>query len=104
MRSLRKKREIKKERFTALWYILGLALLFSGFVVYSAIQMSAIGAKIANLEKEERILLSKNNELSDSLVCKTSLLSISENADEMGFVKPENVIYTEKEEFAAKLP
>jgi len=104
MKNLRKKRKIKKERFTALWYIFVLAILFSGFVVYSAIQMSAAGAKIANLEKEERDLLLKNNEFSDNLVSKTSLLSISESADKMGFVKPENIIYTEKEEFAAKLP
>jgi len=104
MRNLKKKREIKKERFTALWYIFGLMFLFSGFVVYSAIQMSAVGARIANLEEEERNLLSKNNELSDNLVNKTSLLSISESADKMGFVKPENIIYTKREEFTAKLP
>lgn len=104
MRNLKKKRKVKKERFTALWYIFGLMFLFSGFVVYSAIQMSSVGARIAELEREEQELILKNSELSDNLVGKTSLLSISENAEKMGFVKPETVIYTEKEEVAAKLP
>jgi hypothetical protein len=48
-------------------------------------------------------LTRKNNELTSELVDLTSLKKVEGKADELGFRKPENIVYLNTEDFVAKI-
>ncbi len=62
------------------------------------------GAELSNLEKEEATLVSQNKDLSDSLIKSSSVLSYEEKLEELGFIKPEKILYITEKEVVAKLP
>lgn len=92
-----------KKKGKTLVLIVVLALLAGK--VFLAIDSATNGAEIAVLqEKEEKIQLEKK-ELTAKLVEFSSLNGLGEKASEMGFSKPQKVVYVDKGEgFAIKLP
>lgn len=82
-----------------LWVLLA---VFVGLQVYITIETSASGASLAQLEKEEYTLTTKNKELTEALVESNSLSKVSGKAQELGFVKPERTVYINDEDFVAK--
>ncbi len=72
--------------------------------VFFTVSVSASGVELTNIEKAQSILLSKNQELTDKITNESSLSTIGEKADFLGFSKPENIIYTTAVEPVAKLP
>lgn len=88
---IRKKETSKKKKLTKLIIPLGIAFIV--VTVYLTIQTATAGAKIANLEQKQEELAKENRELSDKLIRTSSLTKISEKADELGFVKPSDIIY-----------
>ena len=87
----RKKVNTKKKKITKL--IIPIFVAFIIATVLLTIQTATSGAKIANLEKKQEELAKENRELNDRLIRKSSLTKISEEADELGFVKPSDIIY-----------
>jgi cell division protein FtsB len=97
----RKKVTTKKKKITKL--ILPLFVAFIIATVLLTIQTATSGARIANLETKEEELAKENRELNDRLIRMSSLTKISEEADELGFVKPSDIIYlTPAEDVASR--
>lgn len=79
-------------------------LIFLATTVFFAIEAAASGAQLSSLEKEELELTRINSELSEKILEKSSLTKIEEKADEMGFVKSEEIFYIPNQKTFAKLP
>ncbi len=91
-------KKYKELIFTCLLIVLVIANVFF------TVSVSASGAELTNIEKTQSILLSKNQELSDKITNESSLNTIGEKADSLGFSKPENIVYVTTVEPVAKLP
>jgi cell division protein FtsL len=78
--------------------------VFVAFTVFSTIQTATNGARLANLEMQEQSLSSENRELSDECAKSSSLTNIYKKADELGYIKPQNILYANKQLPVAQLP
>jgi len=74
-----------------------ISALFVVITVLFALEASSVGAKMIILENKEDLLLQENKELLDKMVSETSLSIISEKSQEMGFIKPTEIVYTSKD-------
>jgi len=72
--------------------------------VFFTVSVSASGAELTNIEKTQSALSSKNQELTDKITNESSLSTIGEKADSLGFSKPENIVYVTTIEPVAKFP
>lgn len=82
-------------------------ILLAGFVVvniFSTIETATTGAEIMNLEEKQETLIRENRTFSDQIVNQSSLMTIETKAQELGYSKPQNVIYIAEKEVVAKLP
>lgn len=72
--------------------------------VFITVSVSASGAELTSIEKTQNTLLSKNQELTDKITSESSLSTVGEKADSLGFAKPEIIVYVTQVEPVAKLP
>ena len=72
--------------------------------IFSGIQVVSKGAKIAQLENEQRQLVKETEVLSSYLYDSTSLAKVNGIAEKMGFSDPQSVVYLKDTEAVAKLP
>lgn len=72
--------------------------------VFFTVSVSASGAELTSIEKIQNTLASKNQELTDKITSESSLSTIGEKAEALGFSKPENIVYVQAVEPVAKLP
>ena len=72
--------------------------------VFYTISSAVSGAEISNLENKEVLLKDQNRVYKEEMVVKSSLTSIEKKAMELGFVKPQEVVYIAEKETVAKLP
>ncbi len=72
--------------------------------VFFTVSVSASGAELTNIEKNQNILISKNQEMKDKISEESSLSTIEEKAVSLGFLKPQNIVYIQGEAPVAKLP
>lgn len=106
----RNKKNNKKLRHVELGYInfpvylIPLVIVTTVTIVYMTIQTATSGAKLSNMEDKEIKLRQQNNRLYDELVMQSSLSKIANQAEDLGFQKPEMVVYTNVDEAVAKLP
>lgn len=84
--------------------IVPIIVLFVISSVYMAIQVATTGAKIAILDTEKRNLQKENAEISNILINSSSLSDLGEKAEELGFKKPEAILYIQGDKDIAKLP
>lgn len=91
----------KKGRLTLFWIVIG---LFLATTVFLTIDNTTKGARLAELGKEEIKLLEQNRKLSNDLVKASSLISLEEKAESLGFKKPEKIIYVLGSSQVAKIP
>lgn len=84
-----------------LWLILFLLVIFN---VYTTIETATSGAQIVNLEKREQALANEKRLSSEEITKKSSLSSVEQKAQEMGYQKPQNIVYVSQKEVVAKLP
>lgn len=93
-----------KKNHLKTYLVSSLIALFLGVEVFMTIEASTSGSEIAALEKQEATLIDANRELSQGLIKGSSLSSVEKSAEEMGFAKPQSVIYLGKSSSVAKLP
>ena len=91
-------KKYKELIFTSLLIVLVIAN------VIFTVSVSASGAELINIEKTQSTLFSKNQEFMDKITNESSLSTIGEKADSLGFSKPENIVYVTVTEPVAKLP
>jgi len=73
-------------------------------VVVFTIETATSGARLAKLEKQEKELSAENAELSTKLVEYSSLTSLENKSNELGFGPPQKILYIGREDGVAKLP
>lgn len=79
------------------------AAIFALSAVLITIETVSSGAEIANLEKNRDSLVLEKRELESVFVRTISMGDLTEKGTEMGFVKPENLMYLSKNEPVAEL-
>ena len=82
-----------------IWSILGIFIVVQ---VFFAIEMGNLGSKLVSLEVREEELSRQNSELSGEIVKSTSLSTIENLSEKLGFIKPQNIIYIDSESTVAK--
>lgn len=58
-----------------------------------AVASSSNGAKLVEVEQEISRLEEENRNLKQAIVSKSSLSEVAKKAEELGFVKPEEILY-----------
>lgn len=72
--------------------------------VFLTIETATSGAEVANLDKSVATLANQKRILEENLVKSVSLSQLSEKSAELGFVKPENLVYVSDVAPVANLP
>ena len=85
-------------------YLLPVLVLFGIFTVYLTIESATSGAQLAELERKAAEIARENQRLSGEIVRSSSLKDLGKKAEEMGFIKPQEVVYISADEAVAKLP
>lgn len=73
-------------------------------MIFSAIGTSLWGVELHSVEQEIASVEAENRKLTAEIIEKMSLTEIYEKSSELGYVKPESVIYVEGQEAVAQLP
>jgi len=94
----------KSTRFNVPVALISILSMFVVATVFFAIEASTLEAHLAKLENEEFLLAKEKQEYSNQLINLSSLSGMGEKAEELGFMKPSNVIYISEKEAFAKLP
>ena len=82
-----------------------LGLLLIAGVVFMTVEMSVVGSEAQLIDNQEIKLAEENRQLKNALVDASALSSLEKNADSLGFVKAQDILYMSgKEVFVAKLP
>jgi hypothetical protein len=103
MRSLNIKNKFKKGFSLNLILLFGIISVFIGSNIYFAIYSAIVSDKLILIEKTENELLTTNRSLSSNLVKYSSLTSLSEKTQSLGFNKPSNIMYLKEEETVASI-
>lgn len=86
------------------YFLIGIAVFLALSSIFLTIETAVTGAAISDLEKKESGLLSEKQGLEETLVKTLSSSELQEKSAKLGFVKPANLVYVNKEEPVAKLP
>ena len=108
MRTKQKRNQINQERkvagFNISMALFPILVIFIIATVFFTIDVSTLGAHLAELENQEVILNKEKQEYSNQLINSSSLSGMGEKAEQLGFKKPSDVIYISEKEAVAKLP
>lgn len=95
------KEKITKRR----WASIGVLFIISvvAVVIVTAIGVSSKGVELDAVEQEIADTKAQNKELSEKVIKGSSLISLYQKSDELGFVKPEHVLYLNHDTSVAQL-
>lgn len=79
-------------------------LLSCAFSIFVAVQMAVVGAGISEIEKNQEEVIAQNNLLNEEFLNFSSLTSVYEKANDMGFTEATKIVYSQDDNFAVKLP
>lgn len=99
-KSINKTRNYK--RYFVISIIASPFVVFVIATVFLAIESASYGAKLHSLEEREAELTQENRELSSQMVSNTSLGELSGKSEEMGFVKPDKILYVSGDKVVAQ--
>jgi len=99
---LKNKNHSKKEKTFFALCILGFILLVIS--VFFTIYTATLGARISRYEELESLLVKENQDLQEQILKQDSLSAVSEKAQELNYVKPQEIVYPQVSSIVAKLP
>lgn len=76
-------------------------VIFVVSTVVLAIDAASFGAKLHSLEEKEAELEIENKDLSDMMISGTSVGELSVKSEELGFSKPEKIVYITEDRVVA---
>ena len=80
-------------------------VIFAVGNIFYMVEVSAYGAEVSELEKESAAVSKQIQSYKEQIMSKSSLVAIENKADQLGFVKPQNMIYLAGENVTvAELP
>lgn len=80
-----------------------LLLLPGALMISTSIQASHQGSQLSDVQNQISALEREVRDLQSEIVTNTSLSEVSENAEQMGFKAPENLVYIQNETSVAQL-
>ncbi len=84
-------------------FVVVIFLLFIISTIFVTVQTASLGATISELERQETAYIKENREMESALVNNQSLMKLDEKAAELGYVKPNDIIYLSRDNFVAQL-
>jgi hypothetical protein len=72
--------------------------------VFLTIESATTGLEVSKLEKNEADLINQKRDLEETLVKSLSIADLQQKSNELGFVKPANLVYVTDLKPVAKLP
>ena len=91
-----------KKTFRLFKVLIFVLILLGIFQVIVSNQLANAGEKLTQIEEEIKILEEKNEWFKREIAISSSLTTIAEKAEEMGFLRVENFLYLTDEPFALK--
>ena len=91
-----------KKTFRIFKILIFVLILLGVFQVIVSNQLANAGEKLTQIEEEIKILEEKNEGLKKEIAVSSSLTTIAEKAEEIGFLRSENFLYLTDEPFALK--
>ncbi len=101
MNKNKKRLNIKRSREYVLLFVLVLLVVAN---VFYTIGGASNGAELNMVEGKIRELSFNNQSYQDKIMDSSSLQSVSVKAEELGFIKPSDIVYIAGESAVAKLP
>ena len=95
------KPKLSNKKTTLAWVIFG--ILAVSFIFFT-IQTSTSGATLSRLEEDKGSILEENQVMRSKFIYLSSLKNLEEQAEKLGFVKPQKIIYISEDEIVAKIP
>lgn len=86
------------------YILLGVLAFLAISSVAMTIETAVSSVEISKLQDKEQSLSMEKRSLEETLVKTLSMGALSEKSTEMGFVKPDNLVYVAPSEAVAKLP
>lgn len=81
---------------TKILWLTNISLL--ALVVFMGIEQAGRGAEIAKMETETRLINDNIHKISEAILVTSSSAKLDTSAVELGFVKPQNVIYVDSKD------
>lgn len=98
-----KKSEFIDPRFKR-YILIGVCGVLAVSSIFMTVETTTSGVEVSNLQKQEVQLSDQNRYLEDTLVKTLSINELEQKSGEMGFVKPETLVYVAPSQPVAKLP
>lgn len=98
---MKAKKQEKLNLLKPLFWVLTLGVI--SCLVFLTIELSTVGLKLTKLQEEESVLSEEKRNLEEEIAKSNSLNSFEETAENLGFLKPQKVIYITGDEGIAKL-
>ncbi|MHA2055249.1 MAG: hypothetical protein ACW99F_16845 [Candidatus Hodarchaeales archaeon] len=90
----------KKSKNIIIWFLL---FAFVSSTVYLIARNVSSGGTLAQLEEEEAVLLNRRDALSHKLFEKSSLIKLQDEAEELGYTKPQDTVYIRSDDTVAAI-
>jgi len=84
-------------------HAIAVLVLLMGNVLF-AIDTSSKGASLAAIETELSLLKAENRGIKTKILAESSLLSLSEQANDLGLVVPDRIVYIKSPKPIARIP
>lgn len=101
MKKKEKKLKKLKIRTPVVWFFIGVFVIFN---IFFTIQISTSGAELSDFQREKDRLLQENQDLERQIIRLSSLRNLEKDAESLGFIKPQKVIYITEDQVVAKAP
>lgn len=101
------KREVKKISLLGIEVSVAFAsllLFLFGATIFLAIESSSQGAQLIALERDAQLLEAENRQIEAQIVSQSSLAKVAGMIEELKMVKPEKIVYLNREQPVAQLP
>lgn len=99
MRRRKKKKVFNYNKTRLVWVITGIVVAVS---IFFTIQNSTSGARLLQLESIEAKTKQENLQIKSEIIILSSLSNLQEGASELGFYKPQQIVYIAEDAFVAK--
>jgi len=86
------------------YFLSGMCAVLAVLSIFMTIESATSGAEVSEIQKEQALLMSQQQDLQEALVENLSVNSLQEKSGELGFTKVNNLVYVADSVPVARLP
>ncbi len=86
------------------YFLGGICAVLAVLSIFMTIESATSGAEVSEIQKEQALLMSQQQDLQEALVSNLSVNSLQEKSSELGFTKISNLVYVAGSVPVARLP